>query len=169
MFGGAGARLVTACQGNPTCRAILGVAETISTANDIAQCSGGNAAACLEVLLPVGARIVPDSGGRLLWGRWNDYPKGIVGGREYAQIGTCRYTHPAVDRMQPSGLGPPAGTDGPGRNVTPSNVEEVIANGTSTTTPVGGVERTEYISGNVSVVTEGRGTIVVTILRNRSQ
>ena len=71
--------------------------------------------------------------------------------------------------MQPSGLGTPAGADGPGRNVTPNMVEDMIANGTPTTTTVGGVERTVFTAGNVSVVTENGGNTIVTILRNSSQ
>lgn len=47
----------------------------------------------------------PNNAGGLLWGSWNDYPKVSIGGREYVQIGGRNYTHHAVDRMQPSGLG----------------------------------------------------------------
>jgi hypothetical protein len=109
----------------------------------------------------------PNNG--VLWGSWNDYPKVTVNGREYAQIGNRQYSRHAVDRMQPSGLGTPVGADGPGRNVTPNMVEDVIANGTPTTTTVNGVPRTVYNGGNVSVVTENGGRTIVTILRNSSQ
>ena len=114
-------------------------------------------------------RAAPGSGGGPLWGSWNDYPKVTIGGREYAQIGGRNYTHHAVDRMQPSGLGTPVGADGPGRNVTPNMVESVIAHGTWTTTTVDGVPRTVYTAGDVSVVTENGGNTVVTILRGVSQ
>lgn len=53
--------------------------------------------------------------------------------------------------------------------MTPNMVEDVIANGTSTTTTVGGVERTVFTAGSVSVVTENGGNTIVTILRNSSQ
>ena len=102
------------------------------------------------------AKIAPEccnapNTGNLLWGSWNDYPKVTVGGREYAQIGDRVYTRHAVDRMQPSGLGTPAGADGPGRNVTPNMVEDVIAGGTQATATVNGTLRTSYTSGNVRV------------------
>ncbi|MCP4945708.1 MAG: hypothetical protein GY924_27485, partial [Planctomycetaceae bacterium] len=110
--------------------------------------------------------VAPNTG--LLWGSWNDYPKVTVSGRTYAQIGDRQYSSHAVDRMQPSSLGTPAGADGPGRNVTPNMVEEVIGTGTPNTTIIGGVERTIYRSGNVSVVTENSGNTIVTILRHSS-
>jgi hypothetical protein len=106
--------------------------------------------------------------GSLLWGSWNDYPKVTIGGRDYAQIGGRNYSRHAVDRMQPSGLGTPAGADGPGRNVTPNMVEDVINGGSVRTTTVNGVPRAIYTSGNVSVVTEDAGRTIVTILRNSS-
>tara|TARA_R110001583_G_scaffold178739_1_gene334750 strand:- start:1006 stop:1221 length:216 start_codon:yes stop_codon:yes gene_type:complete len=71
--------------------------------------------------------------------------------------------------MQPSGLGAPIGASGPGRNVPPSMVEEVIAGGTQKITTVNGVNRTIYTSGNVSVVTENEGKTIITILRNSSE
>ena len=104
----------------------------------------------------------------ILWSSWNDYPKVKAEGREYAQIGDRLYSRHAVDRMQPSGLGAPAGADGPGRNVTPNMVEEVIGGGTKTTTIANGIPRAIYTSGNVSVVAEDNGRTVVTILRNSS-
>ncbi|PRA75776.1 hypothetical protein CQ054_22665 [Ochrobactrum sp. MYb29] len=106
--------------------------------------------------------------GSLLWGSWNDYPKVTIGSRDYAQIGGRNYSRHAVDRMQPSGLGTPAGADGPGRNVTPHMVEDVINGGSVRTTTVNGVPRAIYTSGNVSVVTEDAGRTIVTILRNSS-
>ncbi|MEL6478868.1 MAG: hypothetical protein AAFR17_16175 [Pseudomonadota bacterium] len=105
---------------------------------------------------------------RLLWGSWNDYPKETINGREYARIGDRYYSRHAVDRMQPSGLGAPAGADGPGRNVTPNMVEHVVRNGTPRTQTVDGVVRTVHRSGNVSVVTEDGGRTIITILRHGS-
>ncbi|SFL25971.1 hypothetical protein SAMN04488518_13212, partial [Pseudovibrio ascidiaceicola] len=105
---------------------------------------------------------------RLLWGSWGDYPKITIGNRTYAQIGKRKYSQHAVDRMQPSGLGAPVGSDGPGRNVTPNMVEEVIANGSKSTVIKDGVKRTIFTSGNVSVVTESNESVIVTILRNSS-
>lgn len=71
--------------------------------------------------------------------------------------------------MQPSGLRTPAGADGPGRNVTPNMVEDVIAGGTQATATVNGTLRTSYTSGNVRVWAEDGGRTVVTIMRIGSQ
>jgi RHS repeat-associated protein len=134
----------------------------------------GNGAGYPQLCVRPGANLTEPTYGRqpgrgaLLWSSWNDYPKVTVNGRVYAQIGNRLYTRHAVDRMQPSGLGAPAGSVGAGRNVTPNMVEEVIATGTSTHEITGGVQRTVYTSGNVSVVTENEGNIVVTILRRGS-
>lgn len=106
--------------------------------------------------------------GKLLWGSWKDDPKIAVDGREYAKIGDRNYSRRAVDRMQPSGLGTPAGADGPGRNVTPNMVEHVITSGSVKTVTVNNVPREIYTSGNVSIVTEDAGRTIVTILRNSS-
>jgi len=98
-----------------------------------------------------------------LWGSWNDYSKVSHGGREYAQVGDRLYSHHAVDRMQPSGLGAPAGAGSAGRSIAPAFVDDVIQKGTTTTKMVDGVERTIHTSGSVQVVTEQGGKIVVTI------
>ena len=50
---------------------------------------------------------------KLPWDSWQNYRKVTVDGRQYAQIGHRLYSQHAVDRMQPSGLGSPAGTVGP--------------------------------------------------------
>ncbi len=83
---------------------------------------------------------------RLPWTSWQDYPKKVVDGQEYADIGGRLYSHHAVDRMQPSGMryssrpGPDEGgstggmpqirqTGGEydyGRSVSPNVVEDVI-------------------------------------------
>lgn len=97
------------------------------------------------------------------WGSWNDYAKVTVGGRTYAQVGDRLYTRHAVDRMQPSGLGTPAGGSGAGRSIAPNYVEDVIRSGSKKTVTVDGVRRTIHTSGSVQVVTERRGRIVVTV------
>jgi RHS repeat-associated protein len=98
-----------------------------------------------------------------VWGSWADYRKVSQGGREYAQVGDRLYTRHAVDRMQPSGLGAPAGAENAGRSIAPSFVDDAIQNGTTTTRIVDGVKRTIHTSGSVQVVTEQGGKIVVTI------
>lgn len=85
-----------------------------------------------------------NSEGKLHWNSWQNYPKQTIDGRQYAQIGDRLYSQHAVDRMQPSGLGSPAGTTGPGRNITPNMVEHTIKTGTSETTVSNGVTRTVY-------------------------
>ena len=112
---------------------------------------------------------IPNSSEKLNWDSWQNYPKQTVEGRQYAQIGDRLYSQHAVDRMQPSGLGSPAGTSGPGRNVTPNMVEHVINNGTPQNSVVNGITRTTYWSGDVGVVTENNGNVIVTILRRSGQ
>lgn len=102
-------------------------------------------------------------------GAWTNYPKILKDGKIYAQIGDRLYTEHAVNRMQPSGLGAPAGEKGAGRNISPSIVDEVIRSGKSATSVVNGIPRTVYWSGNVGVVTENSGRTVVTILRRASE
>ncbi|MBI3563455.1 MAG: hypothetical protein HY080_17260 [Gammaproteobacteria bacterium] len=114
-------------------------------------------------------RVVANSGERLLWGSWKDYSKVSIEGREYAQIGDRLYTQHSVNRMQPSGLGAPAGELTPGRNISPNFVEDVIRTGQQTHTVVDDVSRTVHWSGNVGVVTENGGNVVVTILRRSNQ
>ena len=106
----------------------------------------------------------PDErGGGILWRSWGGYEKVTVGRREYAKVGDRLYTRHAVDRMQPSGLGTPAGGSGSGRSISPNFVEDVIQNGTARSVTVNGVERTIHTSGSVQVVTEQGGRIVVTV------
>lgn len=74
----------------------------------------------------------------LLWGFWEDYPKTIVNGREYAEIGGRLYTEHAVTRFLPSGRRTVGGLavanrEGGGyafhpkaRSISPNNVEDVI-------------------------------------------
>ena len=107
--------------------------------------------------------------GKVLWGSWKDYPKVSERGKIYAQIGDRLYTEHAVNRMQPSGLGAPVGEKVPGRNVSPNLVDDVIRSGQPVHAVVDGVPRTVYWSGNVGVVTENSGKLVVTILRRASE
>lgn len=67
--------------------------------------------------------------------------------------------------MRPSGLGAPAGEVSPGRNISANIVDYVITFGNLNYTVVNGVPRVVYWSGNVGVVTENSGKLVVTILR----
>jgi len=101
----------------------------------------------------------------LEWNSWQSYQKQNIGGRQYARIGDRLYSQHAVDRMQPSGLGSPAGTVGAGRNISPNIVEDVIKNGIKESSVSNGIKRTVYWSGDVGVVTERGGKVVVTILR----
>jgi hypothetical protein len=96
-------------------------------------------------------------GKMLLWSSWQDYPKVAEAGRQYAQIGRRLYTEHAVERMLPPGLA--------GRGIAPSFVEAAIEQGTTTTRVVSGVARTIHTAGNVQVVTEQAGRIVVTVMR----
>lgn len=100
---------------------------------------------------------------KLLWSSWSDYPKVVLDGKEYARIGDRLYTRHAVDRMLPSGLGAPAGTQGAGRSFAPNFIEQVIRDGTKQTELINGVERTHHILGKAKVVTERNGEIVVTV------
>lgn len=138
-----------------------------------------NAGISLTAIIPVigsagtgartASRLAPEAvtggGGRLLWGSWNDYPKVTVGGREYAQIGDRLYSHHAVDRLQPSGLGAPAGATGAGRSISPTYVEDVISG--SRGVPVkgpNGEPRLSFTGGSVQVITEN-GIVVTVITR----
>lgn len=95
-----------------------------------------------------------EGGGRLLWTWWQNYPKVVQGGREYAQIGDRLYARHAVDRMQPSGLGAPAGATGAGRSISPNFVEDVLSStrGVAVKGP-NGEARLSFTSGTVQVVT----------------
>ena len=105
------------------------------------------------------------NGNALEWNSWQNYPKKTIYGKQYSSIGNRLYSQHAVDRMQPSWLGFPAGTVGAGRNISPNIVEHTIQNGTKTSSMINGVKRTVYWSGDVGVVTERNSKIVVTILR----
>ena len=126
----------------------------------------------------IGAAIGGES--RLLWGRWEDYPKVKIRGRDYAKIGERLYTDHAVERMGPAGTAPSAqnpsqsklerpktaddARDTPyqRRGVSPTFVEYVIEYGTPrTTTGPRGEVRIIHSSGTVDVITENE--IVITI------
>ena len=107
--------------------------------------------------------VAANTGESLLWTSWRNYPKVTEAGREYAQIGERLWTRHAVDRMQPSGLGAPAGQIGAGRSIAPNFVEDVIRTGDTSQVVVDGVTRTIHTSGTVQVVTEQGGRIVVTV------
>ena len=129
----------------------------------------------VDLLSGIGAAVIVSGikskipEGSLPWTSWGSYEKVTIDGKAYAKIGDRLYTEHAVNRMQPSGLGAPAGEVTAGRNIPPNIVEEVIRSGSTTQTVVNGVMRTLHKSGNVAVVTEGDGQIVVTILRYGSQ
>lgn len=94
------------------------------------------------------APIAPsaEKAGKLLWGTWKDYPKVVVAGREYAQVGEPLYTQHAVERMMPRGLATQ------GRSISPNLVDYVIRN----TTPVTRViERLQRILSAIMSRLEG--------------
>lgn len=107
------------------------------------------------------------------WGYWNDYPKVRIGPREYAKIGNRLYTRHAVDYFQPSGRrtignvpvaeGEGGGFLSNGRGVPPIYVEEAILRGATRVQFKDGVHRTVHTFGDLEVVTEDNGRIVVTI------
>jgi hypothetical protein len=115
---------------------------------------------------------------KIPWGKWSDYNKVTVNGREYAQVGDRLYTQHAVERMQPSGMRYTSETAGGkvgasrtieagqkdyGRSISPNFIEDVISNGKLIDSPiVNGVQRQVWKSGSVEVVTEGN--IVITII-----
>ena len=116
---------------------------------------------------------------KILWGRWNDYPKIKINGNEYAEIGNRLYTRHAVARMQPSGMRYTnlsaggkikasriieAGELDYGRSIPPDIIEQVIKNGTKSIVQVGEIERQIFTLGTVEVVTEQAGKLIVTIL-----
>jgi filamentous hemagglutinin len=107
------------------------------------------------------------------WGRWVDYPKVQIGDKVYAKVGDRLYTKHAVDYFLPSGSWvsirnvPTSREQGGrlsgGRSIPPLFVEDAILSGKSKTQTVSGVERTVYLCGDLEVVTEDHGRIVVTI------
>jgi hypothetical protein len=100
---------------------------------------------------------------KLLWGSWKDYEKRVIDGREYATIGDRLYTKHAVDRMQPSGLGSPAGQIGQGRSIAPRFVEDTIKNGIRKIEVRDGIERSIIRLGNIEVITEQMDKVIITV------
>lgn len=109
-----------------------------------------------------GARAA-GSGSRHLWTSWAHYPKVQHAGREYALVGDRLYARHAVDRLQPSGLGAPAGAVGAGRSISPRFIDHLLDTVTprTVTTPSGAV-REVFESGGVRIVTED--DIVITVI-----
>jgi hypothetical protein len=107
--------------------------------------------------------VAAEGGERLLWTSWQNYPKVTQAGRDYAQIGDRLYTRHAVDRLQPSGLGAPAGATGAGRSISPNFVEDVLTStrGVPVKGPAGEA-RMSFTSGTVQVITEDN--IVITVI-----
>jgi RHS repeat-associated protein len=115
---------------------------------------------------------------KIPWGSWDDYPKVIVNGEEYAQVGGRLYSHHAVDRMQPSGMrfsGAGTGSTGGmpeirqtggnydfGRSVAPRYVEDVIAGSRGVVQDNGNISHT---LGSLQVILNPEGA-VVTIMKN---
>ena len=100
------------------------------------------------------------------WGFWGDLVKVSFQGRTYAQVGGRYFTQHAIERMAPRGFGVAGGTAGvAGRGVPTMVVEDVIANGTVLgQSIVNGALRTTTKLGNVTVVTEQGGKVVVTVI-----
>jgi hypothetical protein len=107
------------------------------------------------------------AGTRIPWNSYADYPKVTINGREYANVGGRPYTQHAVDRLQPSGLGAPAGASGPGRSIAPGYVDDVLTGSQTVRKPVvgpNGEARVSHVSGSVEVITEG-DTVITVITR----
>lgn len=103
------------------------------------------------------------AGPRTVWTSWAQYPKVQHAGREYALVGDRLYARHAVDRLQPSGLGAPAGATGAGRSISPRFVDHLLdtVKPSTVTTPQGAI-RQIYQSGGVRIVTEDN--IVITVI-----
>jgi uncharacterized protein DUF4781 len=101
---------------------------------------------------------------KVLWTSWSNYPKVTENGKTYAKIGDHLYPEHAVQRMQPSGLGPQLGRKDGGRGVSPTFVEDIIRStpGVPTQPAADGTPRMKHSSGSVEVITEG--VYVVTVM-----
>jgi filamentous hemagglutinin len=156
-------------------RAVYASGLSIAYSNDLIDGGGRLRSSLLEAPVPTSKLTnkvdskVGAFGTSINWSSWGDYPKVTLDGKQYAQVGERLYSQHAVDRMQPSGFGIPAGSDALGRNTPPNIVDYVIRTGEKTAvTTAEGVPRTVHWSGNVGVVTENGGKIVVTVLRRGS-
>ncbi len=118
----------------------------------------------------VANELTKASGGQILkkeltWNSWQNLPKEIYAGKSYAKIGDKLYTEHAIARMQPSGLGTPAGHIGKGRSVAPQFVEDIKSGTRRIEITSEGVKRSIIRSDNLEVVTENMDKIIVTIKR----
>ncbi|RME61351.1 hypothetical protein D6779_00245, partial [Candidatus Parcubacteria bacterium] len=143
----------------PSIGGLKALGKTASHGDEVVKL--GKAASHGDEIVKGAEAIAAKSRGKILWESWQNYPKVNRGGRTYAQVGDRLYTRHAVDRLQPSGLGAPAGQLGAGRSISPTFVDDVIRNGQKTHVIVDGVQRTIHTSGTVKVVTEG--DIVITV------
>jgi hypothetical protein len=141
-----------------------GVRRLVRPAEELAEASSAERAlAPLAKQREAIGEVAANGGERLSWTSWENYPKVTQGGREYAQIGDRLYTRHAVDRLQPSGLGAPAGATGAGRSISPNFVEDVLSStkGVPVKGP-NGEARLSFTSGTVQVITESN--IVITVI-----
>ncbi len=113
---------------------------------------------------------------KIFWGSWDDYPKVIVNGQEYAVIGGRHYSHHAVNRLQPgrrrhSTIDGPSGHseiniagDWPdyGRSISPTFVEDVIQNTKPITQSNGNLS---YTSGTLQVITNTEGAVITVVTK----
>lgn len=109
--------------------------------------------------------LISNMSSGLWWGFWRDYPKVVLNGRTYAQIGNRLYTEHAVDRFLPSGrrsVGnvPVAQNEGGGhmfhdkaRSIPPAYVEEAIVRGMKKPIIENSEQRTIHVLGDLEVVT----------------
>ncbi|MGJ8525105.1 hypothetical protein LMG33818_000813 [Halomonadaceae bacterium LMG 33818] len=100
-----------------------------------------------------------------LWTSWAHYPKVIIDNKTYAKIGNLLYTRHAVDRMQPSGLGTPAGSDKVGLSISPNLIESILNNGNKRISMQKNESRYIYTSDNLGVVTDKSSKVIITIRR----
>lgn len=115
--------------------------------------------------------VVTKNSKSILWGKWNDYSKVTLNGKEYAEIGDFYYTKHAVEEF----LNPSIETNQiknieHSRGVPPSFVNWILTkgmeNGTTKivgTTVENGIERVRYSNGTLDVIVEN-GNIIVTII-----
>lgn len=104
------------------------------------------------------------------WGKWSDYAKKKIDGKEYAKIGNFYYTKHSVDSfLNPSIQTNQIAKVEHSRGIPPSYVNwvltEGIANGTTSASKPyvkNGAKRVKYTNGSLEVVVES-GNIVVSI------
>ena len=109
--------------------------------------------------------------GQIPWGKWSDYTKVRINGKEYAKIGKFHYTKHAVDEfMNPSIQTNLVKGVEHSRGIPPSYVNWVLTTGVENgTTKIGkpyyrnGAQRVKYSNGSLEIIVEA-GNIVVTII-----